>query len=129
MLSTNCSTQTVKSRIHLASPPIAKVPLTPFLLNDLSSLAPTHLANHTALSIGIFLLNDWSNSTFPRIPWGIDLLSRRRDMVGFARSFNHISLFVSVTVTRGGGLKVDAEVIWPCALRCASTLVKSADNV
>ncbi len=59
----------------------------------------------------------------------MDLLSRRKDMVGLARSFNHISLFVSVTVTRGGGLKVDAEVICPWALRCASTLVNRDDNV
>lgn len=63
--------------------------------------------------MGMFLLKDWSRSTFPLIPCGMDLLSLLKGIVGFARSFNQISLFVSVTVTRGGGLKVDADVIWP----------------
>lgn len=59
----------------------------------------------------------------------MDLLSLRRGIVGFARSFNHISRFVSVTVTRGGGLKVEAEVICPLNRRCAITLVKRDDSV
>ena len=127
--SSTCSTQTVKSRTHLVSPPMANAPLAPFLRNDLNSFAPTHLASHTALSIGIFLLSECSRRTFPRIPWGMERLRRRSDIVGLARSFNQISLLVSVTVTRGGGLKVEFAVMLPCALLCARTLVNSEDNV
>ena len=129
MFSNTCSTETVKSRTHFASPPIAKAPPAPFLLKDRSSFAPTHLANQTARSMGMFLLRACSKSTLPLIPWGIDRLRRRSDMVGLARSLSHISLFVSVTVTRGGGLKVESAVIFPWALRWARTLVNNEDNV
>src|ERR1700728_4454345 len=128
-LSTNCSTNIVQSRINFDSPPIANVPVTPFLLKALISFAPTHLANHAALAEGIFLLRHCSRSCFPLMPCGIVRLKRRSGMVGFARSFSHVSLFVSVKVTRGGGLKVEGDVIWLWARRCFRTPVKSEERV
>ena len=59
------------------------------------------------------------------------LLSRRSEVVGLARSLSQPSRFVSVTVTRGGGLKVEAELIWPlCRLdpRMPVKTVESAYN-
>src|SRR4051812_3852862 len=111
----NCSTETVQSLIHLDSPPITKV-LTPFRLVARISFAPTHLINQTARSVGTRLFKHCSRRTLPRMPWGIVRLSLRREIAGFARSFNHTSRLVSVRVTRGGGLKVDGAVICPLCL-------------
>lgn len=113
MPSTNCSTHTVQSRIHFDSPPIVSAPETPFLLDALISLAPTHFASHTALSVGTPLLVHCSKRTLFLMPWGIVLLNRRNGINGFAKSRSQVSLFVSVKVTRGGGLNVGAEVTCP----------------
>jgi hypothetical protein len=129
MLSINCSTKIVQSLIHLVSPPIAKVPVMPFLLKARISFAPTHLASHTALAVGIFLLRHCSKRAFPLMPCGIVRLSRRNDILGFAKSRSHVSLFVSVKVTRGGGLKVGVDLIWPWARRCERTLVNRDERV
>ena len=128
-VSTNCSTFAVQSRIHLVSPPITNVPLTPFLLNALISFAPTHFASHTARSVGTFLLRHWSSRTLPRIPCGIVRLSRRSEMLGFARSLSQTSRLVSVRVTRGGGLKVEAEVICPLSFLWFNMVAKTVDKV
>lgn len=61
----------------------------------------------------MFLFRHCSRRPFPLIPCGIVLLNRRSEVVGLARSLSQPSLFVSVTVTRGGGLNVEAELIWP----------------
>jgi hypothetical protein len=50
-------------------------------------------------------------------------------MFGLAKSLSHVSLFVSVNVTRGGGLKVGVDVIWPCVRRWERTLVKREERV
>lgn len=50
-------------------------------------------------------------------------------MAGFAKSLSHSSLLVSVSVTRGGGLKVEAEVICPLCLRWFMIPVNRVDSV
>lgn len=47
-------------------------------------------------------------------------LSRRRGIEEFARSLSHASRLVSVSVTRGGGLKVLVAVIVPWTWRLSS---------
>lgn len=103
--------------------------MTPFLLEALISFAPTHLASHTALSVGTLLLVHCSRSTLFLMPWGIVLLSRRNGINGFARSRSQVSLFVSVKVTRGGGLNVGVEVIWPWSLLWPITRANRAPSV
>lgn len=127
--STNCSTHTVQSRIHFNSPPIARAPGTPFLFEALISFAPTHLASHTALSVGTFFLVHCSRRTLFLMPCGIVLLRRRSGINGFARSRNQVSLFVSVKVTRGGGLNDGAAVIWECSLLCPKTCANKDPSV
>ena len=126
--STNCSTKTVQSLDHFASPPMTKAPLAPFLLKARISLAPTHFASHTARSMGTFLFRHWSSRVLPRMPCGIVLLSRRNEMAGFARSFSQNSLFVSVNVTRGGGLNVDGAVTCPLCRFWFKTPIKIVDK-
>lgn len=126
--SRNCSTNTVQSLIHFSSPPRTKVPLAPFLLKARISLAPTHFANQTARSVGTSLFRHWSRSVLPRMPCGIVRLSRLSEMAGFARSLSQISRFVSVKVTRGGGLKVEGAVICPRCLRWLSTPMNMVDS-
>lgn len=62
------------------------------------------------------------------MPCGIVRLSRRSEVVGLARSLSQASLFVSVTVTRGGGLKVEAELIWPLCRLEPRMPVKTVDR-
>lgn len=50
-------------------------------------------------------------------------------MLGLAKSRNQVSLLVSVSVTRGGGLKVEGDMICPCARRCTKTLVINDERV
>jgi hypothetical protein len=94
---------------------VANAPPVPLRLNALISFAPTHFASHTARQIGMFLAKLWSRRDLPRMPCGIVRLSRRRGIEASARSRSHASLFVSVRVTRGGGLNVLLAVIVPCA--------------
>lgn len=112
----------VQSRTHFTSSPRANDPLVPFLLKARISLAPTHFANQTALPMGIHLLRHWSRSTLPRIPCGMVRLSLRNGTDGLARSRNQASLLLSVNVTRGGGLKVDADatLLWACLFSIAA---------
>src|SRR2546423_15107123 len=101
----------VQSLDHFASALAAKVGLVPFLFNVRISFAPTHFANQIARLIGTTLVRHCSKSCCPRMPWGVVRLSLRKGTSAFARSFSQAFLLASVSVTRGRGLKADAEVI------------------
>src|ERR1700733_1217211 len=119
----------VQSLDHFASALTAKVGLVPFLFRVRISLAPTHFANQIARLIGTVLVRHCSKSCCPRMPCGIVRLSFRKVTVSLARSLSHAFLLVSVSVTRGGGLKTEPEVIlWFCA-RCCIADPYSADRV
>jgi hypothetical protein len=57
------------------------------------------------------------------------LLCFRKGTSGFDKSRSQASRFVSVTVTRGGGLNVDGAVHLPITCRFSMTWVKRYDSV
>lgn len=62
------------------------------------------------------------------MPCGIVRLSRRSGTIGLARSRNQASLLLSVSVTRGGGLNVEADVTLEWACRFSRTAANTEDS-
>jgi len=77
----------------------------------------------------MFLLRHCSSSTLPVSPWGMVRLSRRRPVVGFAKSCSHCSRVESLSVNRGGGLKVLGVCRRPVCCLFSSTATNRVDSV